>query len=428
MLRMSVLSVTIASVVGLGWVTRAIASPWRRVVIQKRFEKAERVDLAGLATIELPPSFKPVGRGQDGSRRGNFSPETLDQHRDDYQITFRFEQGQHHVLGGYLADPVLLHVTLFNPGMPKPDATKITFTTISKFYPPVDNDRPRLDAHFGAQRWLPQIVAGDAVTRSAATGEGRGDDLVSGPPLRWLVVHVDPTRRIRVDLFTWRRMYSIEEAQALVRRIAESVQTTPKLAAMFDGVKDAEAREEAQFERVVAGALEQLGQCGIRSIGPEMVAWSDRCASWLSEDRRFLRLARPIGRIPLASATGRVRGVPQYRVEIPAGRSAELVGETDFRLAMLFWDDATNGWMVEGIDHRHDEWKHIDAPIVSAILPRLKDRASVHLVALASHDLEFHPERLAIPRFIAEADRVAAALRTGKVVAGVRGAPFAFER
>jgi hypothetical protein len=31
---------------------------------------------------------------------------------------------------------VLLHVTLFNPGRPKPDATKIGFTTIAPFYPP----------------------------------------------------------------------------------------------------------------------------------------------------------------------------------------------------------------------------------------------------------------------------------------------------
>src|SRR5215218_2658970 len=126
--RMAVLSVTLASLLVLGWVTRAIASPWRRVVVQKRFEKAERVDLAGLATIELPPSFKPVGRNRAGDRSG-FHPETLNEHRDDYEITFRFEQGQHHLLGGYLADPVLLQVALYNPAKPKPDATRITFTT-----------------------------------------------------------------------------------------------------------------------------------------------------------------------------------------------------------------------------------------------------------------------------------------------------------
>src|SRR5215207_10155284 len=368
MSRTAVISIAFASVLGLDWVTRATASPWRRVIAQKRFETPERVDLAGLATIELPPSFKPVGRNREGGRSG-FHPETLNEHRDDYEITFRFEQGQHHLLGGYLADPVLLHVALYNPGRPKPDATKVTFTMIRKFYPPVDNDEPRLNAHFAAQRWLPEIVSGDAVTRTAATNEGRGDELSSGPPERWLVIHVDPTRRIRIDLYAWRKIYSAEEAQTLVRRIAESVQTTPKLAAMFDGVKVLEAREEAQFERAVSVALASLSQCGIRSMGPGMVAWSDRCASWLSEDRRFLRIARPVGRIALASVTARSRGVPAVRIEMPAGRSSALAGQTDFRLAMLYWDDASSEWKVAGLDHEHREWEHLDRPIISAIVP-----------------------------------------------------------
>ena len=320
MLRTSVLAVTVASVLGLGWVTRAFASPWRRVVMQKRFEKAERVDLAGLASIELPPSFKPVGRGWAGTRAGNFSPETLDQHRDDYQITFRFEQGQYNMLGGYLADPVLLHVTLFNPNKSKPDATKITFTTIPKFYPPVNDDWPRFNAHFDAQRWLPDVVTGDAVTRAAATGEGRGDNVVAGPPLRWLVIHTDPTRRIRVDLYVWRKMYSVDEARALVRRVAESVQTTPRLAEMFDAVKNVEAREDAKFEKTVSDALAALQQCGIRSMGPGMVAWSDRCASWMSENRYYLRLARTVARIPLSATKERFNGAPFWQVELPEGR------------------------------------------------------------------------------------------------------------
>jgi hypothetical protein len=71
--------------------------------------------------------------------------------------------------------------------------------------------------------------------------------LSSGPPERWLVVHVDPTRRIRVDLYAWRTMYSVDEARALVRRAAESVQTTPKLAELFDGVNGAESREDARL-------------------------------------------------------------------------------------------------------------------------------------------------------------------------------------
>jgi len=425
---MAVVTVVVVSLLGLGWVTRAFASPWRRVAVHERFEKAERVDLLGLASIDLPPSFKPVGRGWGNSREGHFSPATLDQHRDDYQIMFRFEQGQHHVLGGYLADPVMLYVTLYNPSKPKPDATKITATTIQKFYPPVNTDWPRFNKHFEAQRWLPDIVTGDAVTRAAATGEGRGDNVVAGPPLRWLVIHVDPTRRIRVDLYAWRKMYSIEEAQALVRRVAESVQTTPKLAAIFDAVHGVEAREEAKFERTVNHALAALGQCGIRSMGPGMTAWSDRCASWLSEDRRFLRIARTMGRIPLASATGRWQDAPEFEAAMPAGRSPKLVGPPDFRMAQLFWDEPRRRWSIGGFgDHLHDD-DSIDADLIKAIVPRLRDRASVHLLALASYDLKFWPERVAVTEFLVESDRVATALRDGKVVPGVRAAAYEFER
>src|SRR5215217_4465532 len=101
------------------------------VALQQPVPTTERVDLAGLASIELPSSFKPVGRGQDGPRLGHFDAATLDQHRNDYQITFRFEQAQHPTARGPLANPALLHVTLFNPGKPKPDARRISFTTIS---------------------------------------------------------------------------------------------------------------------------------------------------------------------------------------------------------------------------------------------------------------------------------------------------------
>ncbi|MFL5620174.1 MAG: hypothetical protein ACJ79A_17480 [Gemmatimonadaceae bacterium] len=393
---------------------------------QQQSRATERVDLAGLASIELPSEFKAVGRGQDGPRTGHFDPATLDRHRNDYQITFRFEQGQRVLPSGKLANPVLLHVTLFNPAKPKPDATRIGFTTISQFYPPAGNDRPRLDAHFGAQRWLDDEMTGDAVTRSAATNEGRGDSVASGPPERWLVIHVDPTRRIRIDLYAWRSTYSLDAARALVRRAAESVQTTPKLAELFGGVDDAEAREDARFEATVHSALAALSQCGIRSMGPGMVAWSDRCASWLSDDRRFLRVARALGRIPLTAA-GHSQGGPEFVVAMPAGRSSKLPGPLDFRMAQLFWHDAAKGWAIAGFgEHRHDD-DAPDAPLITSITPHLRDRTSVHLIALASYDLQLSPDPVAIAEFLAEADRVATALREGKVVPGVRAKPFVFE-
>ena len=405
----------------------AAAGPWRSMPVQQRSAQTQRVDLAGLASIELPASFKPVGRGQDGPRLGHFDPATLDLHRNDYQITFRFEAAQRTLPNGRLANPALLHVTLFNPGRPKPDARRIGFTTIAPFYPPAGNDRERLDVHFAAQRWLPDVETGDAVTRAAATNEGLGDSVSSGPPERWLVIHVDPTRRVRVDLYALRTMYSVDEARSLVRRAAESVQTAPKLAELFDRVSRTEPREDARLETTLRTALAALRQCDIRSMGPGMVAWSDRCASWLSDDQRFLRVAHALGRIPLAAATPGWEVAPTYAMTLPGGRSPTLAGPSSFRLAQMFWHDAAKGWAIAGFGERSHADDAPAASLIAAIVPHLRDRGSVHLLALASYDLRSAPDRVALAEFIAESDRVAAALREGRVIPGVRAAKFVFE-
>jgi hypothetical protein len=387
-----------------------------------------RFDLSGLATIELPSEFKPVGRGQDGPRTGNFDPATLGQHRNDYQITFRLEQGQHSLPGGALANPVLLHVTLFNPAKAKPDPTRIGFTTIAQFYPRAGNDRARLDAHFEAQRWLDDEVTGDAVTRVAATNEGRGDSASNRPPERWLVIHVDPTRRVRVDLYALRTMYSLDDARALVRRAAESVRTTPKLAELFGGLAGAASPEDTKLETTLGSALTALSQCGIRSMGPGMVAFSDRCAAWLSDDRRSLRVARAVGRVPVAAAKGGGRSVPELQVEMPPNRSAAIVGPSAFRVAQLFWHDAVKGWVIGGFgDPLYNDDAH-DPPLITAITPYLRDRKTIYLVALASYDLTLSPDRTTIAEFLTESDRVASALRDGTVISGVHATPFVFRQ
>jgi hypothetical protein len=51
----------------------------------------------------------------------------------------------------------------------------------------------------------------------------------------------------------------------------------------------------------------------------------------------------------------------------------------------------------------------------------------VYVVALSSYDLERSPDHVTIADFLAEADRIAAALRTGTIVPGVRATPFVFE-
>jgi hypothetical protein len=135
-----------------------------------------------------------------------------------------------------------------------------------------------------------------------------------------------------------------------------------------------------------------------------------------------------MGRIPLVSFPARWDNAPDIKVSIPAGRSTKLIGPPDFRMAQLFWDEPRRRWSIGGFgDHLFDD-DDLDADLIKAIVLQLRDRSSVHLFALASYDLKFWPERAAIAEFLAEADRVASALREGKVVAGVRAVAFGFER
>jgi hypothetical protein len=151
-----------------------VVSPWRRELRDKRLDEARPVDLDGLGSVRLAPTFHAAG-----SPRGDPSAMVR---ADAGRVTFRYEQGQHHVLGGYLANPVLLDVTLLAAPTPATAAPRVDGTTVDTFYGPIDDDLPRVTAHFAAQRWLPDQVEGGALTRVAATNEGRGDDLLSGGP------------------------------------------------------------------------------------------------------------------------------------------------------------------------------------------------------------------------------------------------------
>ena len=391
--------------------------------------QASRANLAGVATVELARGFNAIPHGTRGGRSGrDFDPASLELHRNERSVTFSYEQGQRRDITGAFRDPVLLDITLFNPALPAPNATAVTYTTIDRFYPPVDNDVPRFTRHFAAQRWLPTLTHGSAVTHSAATNEGRGDDLVSGPPERWLVIHADPVRRVRVDLYTWRKSYSLDEARALVRRVAESVEVTPKLREMFEKVKTVENRVASKHDRAVTDAVARLRACGIAALGPGDVAFSGGCAAWLSGDRRYLHVARAMGRAPLAAAVREPRQPPAFRVRELPGRSPVLIGPPDFQLLMLYWNADAGRWDLEepGRALYDDEPK--ESPLIAAIRERLTERAYVYLVSLARYDLQFHAERVAVDAFLFEADRVAAALRSGTLIPGVNAAPDAFGR
>ena len=392
-------------------------------------QQPSRVNLAGVATVQLASSFNAVPRGRTGARSArDFDPASLEFHRNERQATFRFGQDQRRDITGAFRDPVLLDITLFNRALPAPNAATITNTTIGRFYPPIDSDSPRLAAHFTAQRWLPNVTHGTAVTHSAATNEGRGDNLVSGPPERWLVIHVDPVRRVRVDLYAWRKNYSLDEARALVRRVAESVEVTPKLRELFESVKTVDDRVTAKHARAVSDAVGRLRACGITSLEPGYMAWSGACAAWLSNDRRYLHVARAMGKVPLAAATREPRQPPAFRVRELPGRSPALIGPPDFQLLMLYWDADASRWSLEEPGRRLYDDEPKESPLVAAIAERLTERANAYLVGLARYDLQFHAERVAVDAFLFEADRVAAALRAGTLIPGVNAAPDAFGR
>jgi hypothetical protein len=412
MYRLLLLTPLAASVFGLG-----------------RPQQSSRANLSGVATVQLPRSFHAHGPRRSGQKTGqHFDPAELEFHRNERQITFRFEEKQRRNMGGYFLDPVLLNVTLLNPAFPVPDAASITYTTIDRFYPPVDNDLPRFAAHFAAQRWLPDVRLGAAVTRVAAANEGRGDNLVSGPPERWLVIHIDPVRHVRVDLYTWRKEYSLDEARALVRRVAESVEVTPRLREVFESVKTVDAREAAIHTRAVTDAVGRLRASGIASLNPGDIAWSPTCAAWLSSDRRYLHVARSLGRVPLAAATREPREPPAFRVNELPNRSPLLVGPPDFQMLMFYWDPGPARWSLEGLGSRLYDDEPRESPLVTAIASRLTDRANVSLVSLARYDLKFWAERVAVDAFFVESDRSAAALRAGTLIPGVKAEPESFSR
>jgi hypothetical protein len=316
------------------------------------------------------------------------------------------------VLGGYYANPVLLDVTLLDapkPGDPPPNPGG---TTILEFYPPVYEDKPRLAAHFAAQRWLPDTRDADgAVTRVAATNEGRGDNTVKGPPERWLAIHIDPARRARVDLYAWRSAYSADEARALVRQVAATVTPTARLDVRLGALAAEERRVAERGRAAPAEASALLRRCGVARVAPGEAAVGATCVAHLSADGRRLRVAALVGRVPLAASRGAPGQVPQFAL----APDAPPLG-----LTLLWWDGAR--WAVAGLQYTlsGDALSH---PVLDALAARLADRASVHLVRTFDLDFEHHPDGVVdLAPFLAETERQAGALTDGTLLPGLRGA------
>lgn len=210
---------------------------WHQDLVFKRLGTRARVDLNGLGAAELPVTFKPVGRVGPHTRpiggRGEDSLGTPE--AGSTRVTWRFVQGQYNDLGGYAADPALIDISLFDPALAPAELETVRSTTMNRFYSPSD-DAP----DFATLAWERTESSGAATTRAL----GMDDHYQAGNPPRWLVIHVDPERRLRLDLFAWKSTYSLDSAMALAQSVAASVRPAAGLAGYFARRGPAESGSE----------------------------------------------------------------------------------------------------------------------------------------------------------------------------------------
>lgn len=371
------------------------------------------VDLAGVATARAPSTFRFAGVVNSGERNWfGGQTTTLEYHLDTQRLSFRLEAQQHNKIGGQRADPVLLDLTLYERTVPAASIAEVVSTTIGRFYPPLD-DRARLAARFAGVGWQPDIADAAAITRSANVA-AQSDDAA-----RWLVIHTDPVRRVRVDLYVWQTLYTLDDARALARDVAASVRAAPGVQAHFDGIATFDQRMAARHDRTVQSAAAALGACGVARLAAGETTFGTDCAAWLSPSRRNLRVARMLGRVPRAAASSRAGLAPSFRL-------AERLGNTG--IATFYWDAPRSRWLIEGLQSSIYEDDDRENPLTAAIAARLNDRANVYLVRFVHHDLQFHAGRVDLPAFLAESARHEAALQAGKVIDSVPAAGFRFDR
>jgi hypothetical protein len=251
----------------------------------------------------------------------------------------------------------------------------------------------------------------------AATGEGRGDDVSSGPPERWLAIHLDPARRVRVDLWAWRSAYSADEARALVQQVAATVTTTPALDAFLGDIA-AEDRRRDERRRVAPGeAATILRRCGVAGLAPGQASVGATCVAHLTADSLQLRVVALLGRVPRPADGGVPARIPQF--DLPPDAPT-------YAVVLAFWNGER--WRTGGLQYSlgRDDESH---PVLDALGPHLSDRASVYLLRSFAVDFQHYPQGVEdLGPFLDDTERQAALLRGGTLLPGLRGEAVRLDR
>ena len=374
--------------------------------------KAARIDLSGLASIELPRGFQLVGMVDAGDAPSDYTLKTKVAPRlarDRSAATFRLEQDQSHDWGGYLRDPVLLTITLYNPALPAPDADTVRPVRVHRYYSPVKD----------------QIIAADSPRwGSEREGELRWRWLEmedSGHP-RWVVVLTDPAQRLRLDLFAWKKKYSLDEARALLRGAAASLQTTAALAQHFELVASSEQRVAALTEQRLTEHERALTELGLPRLRADEPVLGVTVAALLERATGTLTVARIIGSVPLPAGTPRgPQGRPEIALSLKPDQyvgTGTIGGLPNLQIAMLYWDDSAGRWRASELQRRTADEGDALPPLLQAVAARLTDPARAHLLRVTSVRLSpewSDPARL--PKFLSDTQVYQADLAAGRIVA-----------
>ena len=376
--------------------------------------KTSRIDLMHLGSIELSDGFQLLGMADVGDRPSAYTlqkivaPEFIE---DRVAATFLFEKDPSVDWGGYVRDPVLLTLTLYDPLAHAIDPAAMLAFRVHRYYSPVEGETIPVDS----PRWQ---------SASEAALSWRWLEMDDDTETRWAVVLIDPARRLRLDFFVWKKKYDLDEARALLRAAAESVRVTPALAEHFQRAASYEERMAAGAEQRLAEVEKALAPLGSRRLQPGEPVVTALGAALLDRERRTVTVARTLGALPLAADTKRG---PHARPTIPltlqpgqyvAGRGT-VDGLPNLEITVLYWDGGAGRWRASEVQTRTAREDEALPPLLAWIAERLTDRESAHLLRVGAFRLApTERDPIPLPDFLHSAQVYETDLAAGRIIAG----------
>lgn len=383
---------------------------WHPDLRNKRLGERMVVNLDGLGTATLPPSFKLLGLA--ATRNGGGPAEHVvpkDRHRDTAAAMFRFEQGHLNDLGGNKSEPVLLNLTLYPTNSDPSKLLRPTSFFVHRYFSPTDSTIP-----FDSPRWKTEPGDG-TLTRWLEM-----DDPFDRNRPRWAILHIDARRNVRIDFFAWRREYPIETALKLVRDIAGSVVHSPELENHLRFVASYDQRMTTLREQRLADLERRLASLGIPALKPGEIVFSTRCAAWLDADRDAVWIGRYLGRFPFEATS--IAGVSRPKIALSLRPDqypgqGTIAGLPSINIDLLWVDPASGRWRSVDLQRTEAMGEEALPDFVKSVLERVGQRNAAHLFRFAHF---YQPPALddleGAAEFLSRADQFESDLAAGKIL------------